>query len=216
MRMHRAYRWLAELLARRGHSVLRFDYPGLGNSAGEMMDQTIDSWIDAARAALAEVSELCGPGARTLIGARMGTVVAANACIDTRVDNLVLWEPRATPATFIDEMQSVVDAGVQSRANFIAQDGTLHFNGFPFSVEFLDSLHRCRFADLDLTHVRRILVISSEPEGSLDTIIEQLRKSNDNVDVTHVEGLRDWNTVDQIGGIFLPQNVLRTIDNWVG
>ena len=215
MRMHRAFRWLAEMLARKGYNCLRFDYPGLGDSAGEMIAQKFDDWIASAQSALVELDTLCGAGSRTLIGARLGTIVAANVGVANNVENLVLWEPRIEPDRFIQEMQAMIASGVQPRSNYVDGQGVLHFNGFAFSAAFLNSLVERPFADLDFGKVRRVLVVSSETEAAMEPLLNRIRVTNAGAEFRHVEGLRDWNIVDQIGGIFLPHKVLRTIDDWM-
>lgn len=215
MRMHRSYRWLAELLTRQGHHVLRYDYPGLGNSSGCFAEQTIERWVASARIALDELDALAGQGSRVIIGARLGAVVAAQVAAERPTDKLVLWEPREPTSVFFDEMQKFIDAGAEPRSNYLDDRGVLHFNGYAFSPAFIDSVRRHCLNDLDYSLVNEILVISSTPEGAMDHVLSGNRESKPTVSRRHVEGLSDWNTVDQIGGIFLPQAVLRTIEEWV-
>ena len=46
MRAHRAFRQLGTLLNRQGFHVLRFDYFGTGDSAGEGTEATVEQWLE--------------------------------------------------------------------------------------------------------------------------------------------------------------------------
>src|SRR5580658_9324865 len=63
---------LADVCARRGHAMLRFDYTGHGSSDGDFLDGCIGDW---AADALAAVDELT-TGDVILVGSSMGGWIA--------------------------------------------------------------------------------------------------------------------------------------------
>ena len=97
---HRALRQLAGLLAKRGHHVLRFDYFASGDSAGDAEDGTVEQWIVDIRTAVRELRDISGRDRPSIVGLRLGALLAACAEVSDAED-LVLWDPgaaRAQPA----------------------------------------------------------------------------------------------------------------------
>lgn len=92
---HRLLVNFARLLARRGYSVLRFDYRGSGDSEGDFQDVTIETMISDTHAAVSTLKERIGSlRAVNLLGLRLGASVAALAAAAMdQVKALVLWEP---------------------------------------------------------------------------------------------------------------------------
>ena len=100
MRTYAALRELAVVLAEKGHPVLRFDYRGTGDSAGELVDVALADWTADVSSAIDEGRELSGARAARLVGVRAGAICAVNAA-RTRKDitRIVLWDPiRSGPA----------------------------------------------------------------------------------------------------------------------
>lgn len=93
-RTHRELVVYARRLAKEGFVVLRFDYRGCGDSAGDFEDYTLESRIsDIKRATdvLKQKSEVRSIG---LLGIRFGgTLAAAVAAQDERINYLILWAP---------------------------------------------------------------------------------------------------------------------------
>ena len=91
---HRAMRKLAELLAREGFAVLRFDYAGTGDSPGDDREPgRVAAWLASVQEARAELQRLSGAGQVALVGLRGGALLAAFAASAQPVADLVLWAP---------------------------------------------------------------------------------------------------------------------------
>ena len=94
IRAHRVLRRLGVLLTRVGHAVLRFDYSGAGDSAGESEHGDVDVWLEDVAAAIDEVRRRRNVAHVTLLGLRFGATLAALAAARRDdIDRLVLWEP---------------------------------------------------------------------------------------------------------------------------
>ena len=91
---------------REGLAVLRFDYDGTGDSAGEETDPgRVDAWLSSVTAA---VDELAATGVPRigLVGIRMGGLFAAHAAAQRGgVDALVLWDPCTSGKAFLREQR---------------------------------------------------------------------------------------------------------------
>ena len=71
------YRLLAEALAGVGMLAVRFDYDGTGDSAGGDRDpHRVESWLTSIAHAV-DLARACGPQAVSLVGMRVGGLLAA-------------------------------------------------------------------------------------------------------------------------------------------
>jgi pimeloyl-ACP methyl ester carboxylesterase len=94
VRAHRAFRQLALLLARARFHVLRFDYSGTGDSAGESNAVTMRAWCEDIGTASDELRDTTGVAKVAWVGLRLGGTLAALAAQERRdVDRLVMWDP---------------------------------------------------------------------------------------------------------------------------
>lgn len=111
---HRIYVVLARALAQRQIPVLRFDYTGAGDSAGETADASIGTYLEDLGAAVDILSSRV-PGVEriSLVGLRLGATLAAlfaeqarTAGTHARVTQapLVLWEPVLDGESYIQEL----------------------------------------------------------------------------------------------------------------
>ncbi len=111
VRAHRPLRHLAERLARAGFAVLRFDFHGTGDSAGdERLPDRVRVWREDVRLAVAELRARSGAATIALVGLRLGATLAAAAVAGSAgsagsggVDSLVLWGPFAEGRAYVTE-----------------------------------------------------------------------------------------------------------------
>lgn len=95
IRASRLYRVLGDRLQAAGFDVLRFDYYGTGDSAGDDAEFDLDGAVrDAVRAA-ALLRERSTPARLSFAGLRLGASIAAlaSAELPQGLDHLVLFEP---------------------------------------------------------------------------------------------------------------------------
>jgi alpha/beta superfamily hydrolase len=94
---HRTMRNLASRLSKAGLHVLRFDYYGTGDSAGDSDEGSPDRWCDDIEAAISELRDMTGATQMNLIGMRFGANLAAQVAArhPHELEGLVLWEPLA-------------------------------------------------------------------------------------------------------------------------
>jgi alpha-beta hydrolase superfamily lysophospholipase len=105
---HYTFRMLAEALAARGITAIRFDYDGAGDSAGTDDDP---GRIDAAVASIGHAVALArrlGDGPLALVGMRMGALLAACAAETCgSVTGVVLWDPCGSGREFLREQSAL-------------------------------------------------------------------------------------------------------------
>jgi len=98
---------LAERLARAGHSVLRFDYYGTGDSMGDDLDADIDGWSDDVREADRELRARCGGGETIWIGMRLGGTIVLRAAqrAPDSLARLILWDPVLDGPRYLEHLR---------------------------------------------------------------------------------------------------------------
>ncbi|MEO8904973.1 MAG: alpha/beta fold hydrolase [Polyangiaceae bacterium] len=105
---HRTYRRLALRLAAEGFGVLRFDYDGTGDSAGDDGDDArVQSWLESIRLAVNEATALSGAREVVLFGTRLGALLAATYAARFPVDSLVLLAPPRSGKAWLREMRAL-------------------------------------------------------------------------------------------------------------
>src|SRR6516225_1390301 len=105
---HRGWRRLAQRLAARGMPVLRFDYPGAGDSLGDEEDpRRIEAWIDSIAGAVRHLRERTGVEQVSLCGLRLGATLAALAGERMGdIDGLVLLSPALSGRNYLRELRA--------------------------------------------------------------------------------------------------------------
>lgn len=211
MHAHYALRLLAERLAELGLCVLRFDYDGTGDSAGDDRDpDRVVRWLASVRAA-AQVVRSAGPSSLTVVGMRLGaTLAGAVAEQDGNLDGLVLWDPVVSGRAYLSEqraLQALSLAGSGPRA-----DGSVETPGMVFEAATVQEL---RSLDLGRTVgplARRVLVLT-RPDRERGRLADRL-------DLPHVEWLEatgqaelmDVGSPNQV----MPYGDIERIAGWVG
>ena len=86
-------RLLANMLAAAGTHVLRFDYFGTGDSAGNMEDADLGAWFGDVETAVDELRDTIDAPQVALVGLRLGATLAGTVASMRRTDvnGLVLW-----------------------------------------------------------------------------------------------------------------------------
>jgi uncharacterized protein len=105
MRSQASLGQLARRLHGDGHSVLRFDYRGTGDSSGSTDTTCLDQWLE-------DVLQVCrygqslGTGKRlSLIGLRLGGALAIRASQQLDIERLVLWDPIVDGLHYMQTME---------------------------------------------------------------------------------------------------------------
>lgn len=106
IRAHRLYRVMADRLAAAGHPVLRFDYYGSGDSAGDDADWDLLGSISDAQAALAELLRRSRATRWSAMGLRLGGTIALEAARQAAqpADFLLLVDPVLDGRLYLDSL----------------------------------------------------------------------------------------------------------------
>lgn len=109
IRTHWSLRLLANQLARKGVHVLRFDYSGVGDSAGSIEQiASLDQWTEDIEFAIEELKQITGAETVMLLGQRFGASLAARVAKSRPdVNSLVCLEPVLDGFIYLEQLRKM-------------------------------------------------------------------------------------------------------------
>ncbi len=200
-RAHRAIKLLCEATARSGIAAMRFDYSGVGDSAGELSSQQLEVWSNDVLRATDELLARSGASSVFVVGCRLGGALAAAALrrAGRPIQSLCLWDPVLSGEEFLRVAGSFQERFLRDRGRFsertiLARLANAHSPtddscvGYPFSSALRRSLQ-----DLDLRQVEAwptvpIHAVLSEHSASWDDLAMRLAAAGRRVRSEVVEG----------------------------
>jgi alpha/beta superfamily hydrolase len=208
MRAHKAFRQVAVLLSRKGLPVLRFDYSGTGDSAGDGTETTLEDWVADVGAAIEEARRRSGATQVRLGGLRLGATLAALAARDrAEVERLVLWDPVVNGAGFLRDTEPRVGH----------RDGTTWWvYGFPLSEPLRSALRSVDLRDVSLPAKTRVVQMLSRPAANFEALADALADRVGEIESRIVPSPSDWNYTDEVGGILMPRDMVRGVVEALG
>jgi pimeloyl-ACP methyl ester carboxylesterase len=213
---HRGWRRLAERIAARGMPVLRFDYPGAGDSLGDEEDPgRVDAWIDSIAAAVRHLRERTGVQQVSLCGLRLGATLAALAGERIGdIDGLVLLSPALSGRNYVRELRAHRQSWLSTPAGMTAEpipDTAAYVEAFGFGLHG-DDIARLAAVDLRAdtqSPARRVLLLDASDRARAGALAEHYaahgvaveRRPFDEADRFFVEALYSEEPVDAFGAV---------------
>ncbi len=213
VRCHRAFRQFAGRLAMSGVHCLRFDYFGSGDSSGDDDAARLEDWKRDISAAMDALKSRFGVFDVSLVGLRLGASLALVAAAGRHdVDALALWDPVASGATYVDELESMAYS-------------TAGGNGHPYPShpkDVLGSMLTSAMADdlrgLDLRTVswvsaRRILLLETGETAGEERLAAQLQERSPSFERYSSPDARIW--LREPFEAIVPQQTLEHLIEWM-
>lgn len=232
VRSHWALRQVATALGRAGFHVLRFDWFGVGDSAGDLEAATLERWTQDAKAAAQELKDATGLRKLSVVGLRMGAALAALAAPKIKPSVMVFWDPIVDGGRYLAELRALQaglvgddkrywfawPATVRSALGFampeLAQERKSapgELVGFQFSASLLSEIATIDETVIDkLPRVRAVVLDSSGEPGSID-LARALEASGHEVERRVTDARGRWSEASQIEELLLPGDAIRAI-----
>lgn len=211
MRAHRAFRQLTTLLVKGGAHVLRFDYFGTGDSAGEGTEATLARWREDIATAIEELKEMAQAERVTVIGLRLGGTLGALASGGRAdVEHVVLWDPIVFGAAYVREMLATHDAEQRARAARPDQP-TAGVHGFPLTPELQRELRAVDLSTWDGAGAARIDVVTSSEREEARALVAHLVEAGCAASGAVYESNGNWAESDAFGSALIPQSIIQGI-----
>lgn len=190
---YRPLRTLGLRLAERGLPVLRFDWPGTGDS-GDPEDAAprLELWIDTLRAAVAELRERAGVDEVALVGLRVGATLALVAAeADPSLSKVVLLGPYVSGRVYLREQKAfqALAEGMFGEPEVTPPplpEGAIESSGFLVSRDEVDAFESIDFAQRDLAaHAgRHLLIVTAQSDRGIEKLGDRLLSAG--ADVTRI------------------------------
>lgn len=214
---HRTYRHLAERLARAGHTALRFDYDGTGDSFGDDTDPgRVRAWIDSIHAAIGELQR-AGVEQVVLFGVRLGGLLALHAACERHdVSGLILWAPCLNGKAYLRELK-VLQRVHEETLNAPAATQTAEVDealGFALTAETALTLKGLDIRELSHCSARDALLIARDELGTDLRAVPQLERLGLNTTSEALPGFAAMLTDPHKSE--LPEQSLASIERWLG
>ncbi len=180
---HRTLRVLAQQLAASGHVVLRIDYDGTGDSAG---DQWEPGRLAAWRRTVADGAALlreAGATRLTLAGARLGATIALSDGRALGADAVVAWMPVVSGRRYAKELL-LLSRAVPADHDPLDPPGTRVVAGNVFSAQTVAELRGIGIEQIREPPADRVLVLD-DLAGACAEAVAHLRAIG--TDVSHVQ-----------------------------
>ena len=215
MRAHRAYRQLSLLAAKQGYHVLRFDYTGAGDSAGDGEDFSIERAIQDTGLAIEELCDAADVKSVLLLGLRLGGLIAMrSAAARTEVSHLILWDPITDGVAYLQELLADASTRSQSYGSVSASGtvvGVVGVMGYPVSASLCDELARESGRTPPISRLRGGMVICTEDRPEHHALARQLSGESGSVTFQHAPIQGRWDEVDNWGSAMIPQAAIQAI-----
>ncbi len=206
IRSHRAYRQLADALVAQGIAVLRFDYYGSGDSAGNSGDLDWTRCLADTVVAAAELRARSACAHLIGFGARLGGSIALSAAGTVRFSELLLWDPVLDGAACVAQLDALQQALQVDPMRFskprAPSDAANQWLGFPISANLRQQIAGLRIDPVSMpTHV-----FDSLPDGTADRW-----GALASVNVTRLPPTAAWDELDRLEHAILSPDLIRAV-----
>jgi pimeloyl-ACP methyl ester carboxylesterase len=215
IRSYRAFRSLAIGLAEAGFHVLRFDYFGTGDSAGESAERSIRQCIIDVGTAVDELKDMVDLRRVSLIGLRFGALLAAHAAAERDdIERLVLWDPVTDGRKYLDRLRLVQEGWFRTRPGpkgAAARELKNELLGYPFPEALAAEFESTDLRSIAKWPVRRVDVVASEEGADSIDCRQYVAKLPVPGSYRHVPTNADWDSPSSVHRALLAHAIVQEI-----
>jgi uncharacterized protein len=216
IRSHRSYRQLAFQLANLGFPVLRFDFYGCGDSAGDCAEGRIRQWLADLGTAISEIRKRHGSVKICLGGLRLGGTLSMMVGAERGdIEGIVLWDPVLNGPAYVEEVATLHEERARhslGRAIADTVDEPTEILGFPLTSSMLADLHKIEIFSIRQKPANNILVIASNEEAGHGKLAAHLKSLNVKVENYYVPTPKIWIEKNKT---VVPNQILKAVVSWI-
>lgn len=213
VRAFRIYRLLAERLAEAGAHVLRFDYYGTGDSAGDCAEADLGGFADSILEAQTELLDISGARDCAFVGLRLGAAAAvlAAARAATRPALLVLWDPIVSGRDYLHELAAGHRHAIKTQTGVepMQADPPGEALGFLVSPRMANDLAALNLAAPSGKTPKRISIVAGARTDR--SIAEALGRAGAEVTWREDFGEASWNSDQALNAFVVPARTLEQV-----
>lgn len=221
MRSHWALRQCAELMSKAGFPVMRFDYFGTGNSAGEYSDSHLDIWVSDTKTAIDELMAQSGVSKVSIVGLRFGAMIASLVSDHVSVQDVVLWDPiqyglRYLTSLKVMHLTMLKDLGRFRESRCPPNDGLFReVLGFPLTRELEAEIEATDITVAPYNNNGGVAMFTSLDRDDFDEINQKLKQRNIDIDYQKIIDGGDWERVELMDSALLVREIPTAIRNYL-
>lgn len=193
LNVYRPLTFLAERFAASGAPALRLEYYGTGDSGGEDGEPgRYEAWLDSIAAGVRWLRENAGVGPVTLVGVRIGALLAAQAACEVEgIEALIALAPLPTGRRFLREMtlRARTNAEIWQVDSRVEDGNWFEAYGLRIDRATREALDRLDAAKLPRRPVPRALVLDQHGSSAGSVLAERLRQLGMEVDCEPADSL---------------------------
>ena len=213
---HRSFYQLAVQLSRIGFHVLRFDYFGCGDSAGDFEQGSLRQWVCDIQEASRTLMDRSNQTRIALLGLRMGATLAIKTAVQSDVfDTLVLWEPIVDGRRYLTELTELHKSFIQQfKGKKKWLQGTPdEVLGFPLRGELKQDLEAIQADRLRLAPGIRLLIVGNHPDGNCGEELKRFLKAHPQAENQVIGDHRIWH--EELYKRLIPITTMNFVVNWI-
>ena len=213
LRAHRAFRQLTNLLVRAGLHVLRFDYSGTGDSAGDPVTASLEEWAEDVGTAIGELRDSAGLARVSLAGLRLGGLLALQAARKRGdVEQVVMWDSIPRGAEYMESLEKVpVGVTLDDGGPSPFPAGTVGSGGFPYTPRIQEEIRELDLTAQDAPGVIPVDLLSSRDDPRLGEVARRWSAAGAPARYRHIPSDGDWAKGDRFGSALIPQAIIQGV-----
>lgn len=215
---HRAYQKLAVRLSQAGFPVLRFDFYGCGDSAGDGDQGHLGQWLADIATAIDEIRRRGRVVKVCLLGLRLGGSLAILAGVQRGdVAGLVLWDPVISGKAYVEQLTQIHHETLQHAnkppSSTLVKERPTELLGFPLTDSLFADLIKLDLLALRQKPANNVLIIKSASDADGGRFTEHVKSTAAQVESQHLPGPQLW--TEDVNKVLVPNQILHSVVAWM-
>lgn len=215
---HRILRGLAVRLAEAGLLVLRFDYSGTGDSAGDFEDARLARWMEDIALAQETLRVKFRMRHVCLVGLRLGATLALLTDLSRQHAQIrVLWDPVSDGGRYLEELQTRQHDLLRNTGNAVRQSRNeadqLELLGFGYSPDLVEDIETVDVWRELGSPGSKVLVVDGSTDRGQQPLAAHLAAHGAQVAHQHLPDAEPWSRATH--RVIVPNRAIEGIVEWL-